>query len=343
LKQKKYARARKLFLGVISDYPLSWYSVMAYSRLREMNRGKARSDTKKALQFDGRADVPGADTTAWRMEVPADRLGPRWDRARLLARLGLPKEAWAALRNTGADDDPQMLWLGAWVLDRAGAYPLSHNILRRKLKHFRRNPPSGGMVKHWKIAYPKPYGAMIKKAAKATRINPLFAWGVIREESGFNPRVESFANAIGLMQLILPTARRMATRKEGRVTRARLKQPKFNVTLGTRYLRRLRDVTGANWAVIPAGYNAGDGALKRWMKARGHLPLDLFVETIPYEEARGYTKRVIASWATYRALYGGRHADPLPYFSQKVRVTAPKKKRRKKRRGKRRSKRRPKR
>jgi soluble lytic murein transglycosylase len=192
------------------------------------------------------------------------------------------------------------------------------------------------MVKHWKIAYPIPFGKMVKKAAKAVNVNPFFAWAVIREESSFNTGIESFANAIGLMQLILPTARLMATKKEGRVTRARLKNPEFNVTLGTRYLREVRNRTGANWALIPAGYNAGTGALKRWMKARSHLPLDLFVEMIPYEEARGYTKRVISSLATYRSLYGGEFTDPLPYFSQKVRVTSPKKRRAKKRKRRRR-------
>ena len=330
LAEKKYAQARKRFLQVIARYPLSWYSIMAYSRLREMNRNKARVLARKALTFDGRADVPGAQTTEWRMEVPADLLGARWHRARLLARLGLSRESQAAL--AGLEEDPNGLWLSAWILDRAGAYPLSHNIMRRKLKIFRRHPPSGGMTKHWKIAYPRPFGRMVKKASKAVRVNPFFTWGVIREESSFNVGIESFANAIGLMQLILPTARQMATKKEGRVTRRRLKDPAYNITLGTRYLREVRDRTGANWALVPAGYNAGAGALSRWIKARGHLPLDLFVETIPYEEARGYTKRVVASWATYRTLYGGEFADPLPYFSQKVRVTKPKKKRKKKRR-----------
>jgi len=338
LAEKKYADARKRFLQVIARYPLSWYSIMAYSRLRELNRNKARVLAKKALTFSGRADVPGAETVDWRMEVPKGLLGSRWERARLLAGLGLSMEAWAALSK--GDDDPNLLWLSAWVLDRAGAYPLSHNIMRRKLKIFRRFPPSGGMTKHWKIAYPTPFGRMVKKASKAADVNRFFTWGVIREESSFNVGIESFANAIGLMQLILPTARQMATKKEGRVTRRRLKDPKFNVTLGTRYLRKVRDSTGANWALVPAGYNAGAGALSRWIKARGHLPLDLFVEMIPYEEARGYTKRVIASWATYRTLYGGEFSDPLPYFSQKVRVMKPKKTKKKRRKKKRRRRRR---
>jgi len=71
---------------------------------------------------------------------------------------------------------------------------------------------------------------------------------------------------------------------------------------------------------MPAGYNAGEGALTRWLKARGHLPLDLFVETMPFEEARGYTKRVTASYAVYRYLYFGSDAldDAMPVFDAKL-------------------------
>ena len=62
--------------------------------------------------------------------------------------------------------------------------------------------------------------------------------------------------------------------------------------------------TKAVYSLVPAGYNAGGGALKRWLRKRGQLDLDLFVELIPYEEARGYTKRVNSTWGTYKFLEG---------------------------------------
>jgi len=112
----------------------------------------------------------------------------------------------------------------------------------------------------------------------------------------------------------------------------RLTNPDLNVKLGARYLAHVGSTNRAAMQLWPAGYNAGGGALKRWLKARGHLPLDLFVETIPFEEARGYTKRVISSWATYRMLYG-ETKQPMPYVSQKTRVAKKKKKARKKKKG----------
>ena len=48
--------------------------------------------------------------------------------------------------------------------------------------------------------------------------------------------------------------------------------------------------------------------MSRWLEARGALELDEFVEEIPFEETRGYVKRVLRSYAAYRLLYGSRRA-----------------------------------
>jgi soluble lytic murein transglycosylase len=51
-----------------------------------------------------------------------------------------------------------------------------------------------------------------------------------------------------------------------------------------------------------AAYNAGSGAVMRWL-AQNPADFDLWVEQIPFEETRGYVKRVIASQGTYAFLY----------------------------------------
>lgn len=308
------------YRAALSTWPLSWYAILAYSRLREMDRKRADRWAREALStVEPGPSLPAGTVEEWRLDVPHDALGPAWERARLLARMGLADEARAAFAESGLDDRPDGQWLEAWVLDRAGAYNFSHDILRRKLSFFRRFAPHGTLRKHWRLAFPDPFERLVKAAAKDAGIDHHFVWGVIREESGFNARVESFANAVGLMQLILPTAQRMAKKSEGRITRARLTDPDLNVKLGARYLAHVGDSNRAVMPLWPAGYNAGGGALKRWLKARGHLPLDLFVETIPFNEARGYTKRVVSSWATFRFLYGAPKT-PLPYIGQDTRT-----------------------
>ncbi len=320
------------YRNTMTEARLGWYSILAFSRLRELNRKHAREAAKLALTVhnDGPA-LPGGEAKAWALPVPPDISGEAWARASLLARLGLSKPALAQLRDAGVSGRDDLQWLTALVLDRAGAYHLSHDILRRKLPEFRRFAPVGNYRKHWQIAYPRVFGDLAKKHAKASKLDPHFVWGVIREESGFNAGVESFANAVGLMQLILPTAKQMASKSDGLINRDRLTEPDLNIRLGARYLARVREVTGAQAALLPAGYNAGAGALRKWLKARPDVPLDLFVELIPYDEARGYTKRVVASWATYRALYAKAGRDPLPYLPQRTH-RAPKLKKKKKRR-----------
>ena len=326
-------KAERGYRMVLSEARLGWYSVLAFSRLREMNLRIGRAAAKAALTTPTvGSPLPGGESRRWSLPVPASLEGEPWERARALARVGLAVPTRLALREAGAGGGDEQLWLNALVLDRAGAYNYSHDILRRQLPQFRDHAPVGTHRKHWELAYPRVFGDLARKYAKPNKLDPHFIWGVIREESGFNAGVESFANAVGLMQLIIPTARQMAKKADGSVNRGRLTEPDLNVRLGARYLAHVRDRTGANTALLPAGYNAGAGALRRWLKARPRVPLDLFVELIPYDEARGYTKRVVASWATYRALYAKTGRDPLPYISQKVQTRRPKKRARPKRR-----------
>ena len=316
--------ARARFESVLATHPLGWYAILAYSRLRELDVGRAREIAQAALDSHGPGpSLPSAHRARWRFAIPPGLSRPALERATLLARLGLAGPAWRSLRaSTGGEPTDDVLWLSAWLLDRAGAPAVSHNILRRQLKAYRRLAPSGNLRKHWEIAYPTPFEALVRENAKGTQIDPFLIWSIMREESGFSPKVESFANAIGLMQLILPTAKRMAKRSDRPVTRTRLTVPSLNVKLGARYLAHVSARASGLVPLIAAGYNAGAGAIVRWLKARGELPLDQFVEMIPFREARWYSKRVASSWATYRFLYSA-HApdgleDPLPYLSQDI-------------------------
>lgn len=314
----KTRAAKAGYARVLSDARYTWYAVLALSRLKELDRNAAKAAWQAAKALPAKTTLPAAQGPAWTFPKPAGLNDTQWKKAVMLARLGLPTLAWPALKDAGVKDDRKdLLWLSAWMLDRAGAYYVSHDLLRRKLTEFREVPPTGPLRKHWDIAFPTPFAGLVQKAARDTGVDRHFIRAIMREESGFNAAVQSWASAIGLMQLILPTAKRMRDKKkkEKAVTRDSLKVPAVNIRLGSRYLAHVKKHTGAQWALIPSGYNAGGGALKRWLKARGHLPLDLFVETIPFQEARWYTKRVIATWATYRALHGD---GDLPYISQKT-------------------------
>ena len=125
----------------------------------------------------------------------------------------------------------------------------------------------------------------------------------MREESAFSPRIESFANAIGLTQMLVKTAKRFAN--GATVTRELLLDPGQEPRARVALPRLPAGSTSTRAAPLAiAGYNAGEGAVDRWLGERGDLAMDEFMETIPYDETRNYTKRVLASYFTYSWLYG---------------------------------------
>jgi soluble lytic murein transglycosylase len=129
-----------------------------------------------------------------------------------------------------------------------------------------------------------------------------WVYAVIRQESAFDADVASHAGAIGLMQLMPGTARDMARElRRPAPERLDLIDPALNVALGTRYLATMRERFGGNEVLATAAYNAGPGAVSRWLPQE-ILPADLWMISIPYEETRNYVRRVL----TYRAIYAHR-------------------------------------
>jgi soluble lytic murein transglycosylase len=157
----------------------------------------------------------------------------------------------------------------------------------------------------------------VATASAALGLDPALVFGVMRRESSFRPDARSAAGAEGLLQLRPATAERLAAIL-GLPGGARLDDPRTNVTLGTHYLALLVARFG-DPAAAAAAYNAGPAAAAAWATARAGMPLDAWVESIPYRETRQYVKIVMSEWAAYRALEG----EPPPPIDPGWKVTAP--------------------
>lgn len=285
--------------AVITTYPLGWYAHLSLGRLSDV---LGAEEAERAFAEIVEKDPPAVGAVI--EASPALLASAPFQRGVELLRLGLPGEARRELDRLPGEGDGRD-WLAAWLYDRVGAYPLSHNIPRRKHPEFQSSYPKGSHAMAWALAYPRPFEEIVTKAAKAAGVDPALAWSIMREESGFNPTIESWANAVGLMQLMLGTAKDLVDKGEkDTISRESLHDPELNVRLGTRYLGRLQERYESP-ALVASGYNAGSGGVRGWLKERGSLPLDEFVERIPYQQTRDYTKRVIASFGTYHYLYGG--------------------------------------
>lgn len=295
------AEAQRLWRFVHDRFPLSYYGVLSRQWL------------------DLSVPAPeGPDPRRFVPPRPAEVVAQAPQRAAAITlwRLGLVREAQGTLRhqfNAGALDVEGVQLLSALYREEDDAWR-SHWIVKAADPLEAWPEEADGPVRaRWLSAYPTPFEDVVAREAAEHEVDPHLIWAVMRQESGFRVQARSHARALGLMQVLFPTAKLVATKylKEPAPKKDYVFTPRGNVHYGTAYLRHLLDRFDGNLALAVAGYNAGPGAPISWMKRFGHLRTDEFVEEMPYDEARGYTRKVLSSYAVYRVLYGPRNLrDP---------------------------------
>lgn len=152
------------------------------------------------------------------------------------------------------------------------------------------------LMRQYEARFPLLQVDTVAQEAKRTGLPEHWVFGLIRAESAWNPNARSPVGARGLMQLMPKTA--AAVTKSLGIRSSPLTDPAHNIRLGTTYLS-LRVSNLDNNAVLATGaYNAGIGAVKRWI-GEPLPPWDLWVETVPYKETREYIARVLAFAVLY--------------------------------------------
>lgn len=148
----------------------------------------------------------------------------------------------------------------------------------------------------YELLYPRPYEAEVGSAARLSGLPTTLIYSLIRQESLYEPAAASSADARGLTQLTLDTARRTARKWHLPLPTADgLFSPQVNVVLGAAHLKDMLDRFGGQLPLALAGYNAGPGAVQRWLPAR-EMDADIWLENIPYTETRTYVQRIL--WHT---------------------------------------------
>ncbi len=156
------------------------------------------------------------------------------------------------------------------------------------------------------IRFPILHREMVEKQAKRQRLDPGWVYGVVRQESAFNPEARSSVGALGLMQLMPKTGRRVGRKLELSIkSNKAILNVDNNITLGTAYLRMVLDRNLGHIALATASYNAGPHKVVRWLPEADQLPADIWIETIPYSETRNFVKNVLAYTAVYETRMGG--------------------------------------
>lgn len=157
----------------------------------------------------------------------------------------------------------------------------------------------------WKMFFPAEFNAIIFREAEKHEVDPYLIFALIRQESTFDPKALSKANAYGLMQLLPSTARTVARQmKLRRPALARLYDPDTNIRLGTKHLADLLQKFNGQEDKALAGYNAGVHRVDLWMSDEPFEDSAEFVETIPFTETRNYVKSIYRNYWFYKTLYG---------------------------------------
>jgi len=217
------------------------------------------------------------------------------DTARQLAldaSASLPAEQMAALATIlAAQDDPHLELL-------AGKSALSHGVKLPTLA--------------WPID-----GAPDFRPLAETSAPRAIVLAIARQESAFKPTARSGVGAMGLMQMMEPTARGVAKRAGVAYDEARLRgDAAFNAQLGAYHLGELLNEYKGSHILAFAAYNAGGGNVAQWIGAYGDPrdravdPVD-WIERIPFTETRNYVQRVVENLQMYRALLGDRAESQL--------------------------------
>jgi soluble lytic murein transglycosylase len=292
--------ALELWERLALEHPATYYGLLARDRLADREPMRA---ARVAAQLA--APVSAAPSTTF--EAGTLRDDPHFRAGVELLRLGFSEAAASELlaaRREGQPPGARRLLVEALAL--TGDARAAHGVARLSLRGELSGPVTSANRSLWDIAFPDPFRALVVRHTHGSAVEPELLQALMREESALDPRALSWAGALGLTQLMLPTAREVAKKLGLRSPSAdRLFDPETNIQLGAAYLGGLLQRFGGNPVYALASYNAGASAVERWRAARRNVDLDAWVEDIPLSETRGYVKRVVRSWNTYRLL-GGR-------------------------------------
>ena len=228
----------------------------------------------------------------------------RWNRAQALRTIAFDASAELELKAAyAATASPRFMVEAAQTALDQGHFATGMAYARLAIPNFDARKLNQVPAGVWKVLFPFPYEATIRREAQRNEFDPMFAAGLIRQESTFQADAVSHANAIGLMQILPKTGRLLAKQLKIRYTRNTLFDPNANIELGMLYIANLTRATGGP-EYAAAAYNAGEDRIALWKSERPNAEVPELVESIPFTETREYVQIVVRNADMYRALYG---------------------------------------
>ena len=291
------ARARAYYQKALDRYPNTYFAHAADLRLAKLGAGDPDP-------VDTLAQIPAAPPLRAFDEPISPAVAERWNRAQALRAIAFDASAELELKAAyAATASPRFMVEAAQAAFDQGHFATGMAYGRFAVPNSDARKLNEVPAVVWKVLFPFPYEASIRREAQRNEFDPMFAAGLIRQESTFQADAVSHANAIGLMQILPKTARLLAKQLKIRYTKNTLFDPNANIELGMLYISNLTRATGGP-EYAAAAYNAGEDRIALWKSERPSAEVAELVESIPFTETREYVQIVIRNADMYRALYG---------------------------------------
>ena len=291
-------KARAFYQKLSDRFRNYYYAELARERLKAM---KASDDPAQYAILDRVPPLPPGKVAA--DEIPTDDL--RVQKAQLLENGALVDFAVREVQAAATEEK------GSWgapetarLYQDGGQYNRAIEVMKRAVPNYFAVDIPDLPRPYWEALFPKPYWIDLRRYSSQNALDPYLVASLIRQESEFNPTAVSRANAVGLMQLLPNTGKKVAKEEKLRHFNAtQLFVPGVNLQLGTRYFRTMVDKFGA-FEYALAAYNAGSDRVQDWLSQGKYRDPQEFVESIPFTETREYVQAILRNASVYRQLYG---------------------------------------
>ncbi|HEY6944965.1 MAG TPA: transglycosylase SLT domain-containing protein [Candidatus Acidoferrum sp.] len=289
--------ARSFYTKAVDRFPETYFGNAAAARLAKLGPG----EENPAEFLEKIPPAPALHPFDEAIPIAAEE---RWERAQALRSIGFDSSAEQELKNAYfASPSPRFLLEAAQAAFDQGHFGAGMTYARGAVPNVDARKFSDVPLPAWKALFPLPYEAALRREAAKNNFDPMFAAGLIRQESTFQPDAVSHKNAIGLMQVLPKTGRLLARQIKVRYTKNKLFDPDYNIELGMVYIANLVQQFGSLEAAA-AAYNAGEDRITAWKAERNYEEIPELVESIPFSETRDYVQIVLRNAQLYRMIYG---------------------------------------
>lgn len=298
---KQDAQARAAFEKLIGLDPLGYYGLLAHRHLDLPIAFKPRAP---AVAPEGAGVLP-LDVTL------AEWLAQLDERDVMMALL---EQSSRAYKKESEQNDEGWFTLFKYYA-KAGLYTKLFDAIGGLAPERRRSL----LESHPELLFPQPWAEDVHAASSRFGVQEELIYAIMRQESAFEPRARSGADAFGLLQILPEVAEKLSTAHQIPYTQMEdLFDPATNIRVGAAHLHDLFKSHHGQFILSVAAYNANENAIRNWMKTRFRGDALEFIEEIPYEETRVYVRLVMRNLIFYSLLRSGSGKIEFPEWVLKL-------------------------